>query len=104
MWRCGHLTAPEIQNFKNILEEEDDYKIEVNMPGYTSCFLDKSRAMSFAWENASTSHQKVVVNIKIKNEYGAYFLDAGAYDHEQEVLLGNRSCYYVESVEEIKEN
>ena len=92
------MTAPEIQNFKNNIGEE------VCVPGYTSWLLDKSRAMSFAWEDATTGHQKVVVHINWKTPYNAYFLDAGAYDHEQEILLVDGANLIVESVEEIKED
>ena len=90
------MTALEIQNLTNEIG-----KI-VYLPGYTSCFLDKNKALTFAWEDAATGHQKVVVHIKWKNAIGAYFLDAGAYDHEQEVLLSNGIYIIVESVEEIK--
>ena len=93
------MTGLEIQNFKNMVGSP------AIIPGHISCFLDKSRAMLFAWENASTGHQKVVVHIKSRGIYGeACFLDAGSYDHEQEVLL--KGCgygYVLESVEEIKE-
>ena len=60
--------------------------------------------MSFAWEDASTGHQKVVVHIKWKKDNHAYFLDAGAYDHENEVLLGYGLGIIFESVEEIKKD
>ena len=59
--------------------------------------------MSFAWDDPTTGHQKVVVHIKWREKQGAYFLDAGAYDHEQEVLLSSL-LILVESVEEIKED
>ena len=65
LWRCGAMTASEIQNLKNKIGER------VYLPGYTSCCLDKSRAMSFAWEDETTGHQKVFVHIKWKDEYCA---------------------------------
>ena len=37
------------------------------------------------------------------NTRGAYFLDAGPYDHEQEVLFSYYDCLRVKSVEEIKD-
>ena len=86
------MTANEIQKIKNIAG------LRVTFPGFISCLLDKSRAMSFAWENATTGHKKVVVHIKWKYKHSHYFLDAGAYDHEQEVLLMNGVGLFIESV------
>ena len=99
LWRCGGMTAPEIQNLRNEVGKRYFY-----LPGYISCYLDKSRAMSFAWEDVTTGHQKVVVHIKWNFRGAVYFLDAGAYDHEQEVLLKNGIEFVVESVEDIKED
>ena len=64
--------------------EEGDY---IRMHGFSSCSLDKSLATSFAWENAATGHSKVLFHIKYNVNAGAYFLDAGAYNYEKEVLL-----------------
>ena len=92
------MNASEIQNLTNMVGKK------VRLPGYTSCLLDKSRAMLFAWEDANSGHQKVVVHIKWKYRHSLYFFDAGAYDHEQEVVLTNGVHISVESVEEIKED
>ena len=94
------MTALQIQNFKN---KVDEGRGMVNFPGYVSCFLDKRRAMQFAWEDASTGHQKVMIHYKWNHTFNAYFLDAGAYDHEQEVLL-IAQYIEIESVKEIKED
>ena len=76
----------------------------ITLHGFTSCSLERNTAMSFAWEDASTGHQKVLFHIKWKNEYFAYFLDAGAFDHEKEVLLYDGAYLLVESVEQIKKD
>ena len=57
--------------------------------GFTSCSLDKSMASSFAWENVETGHSKVLFHIKYNLNVSAYYLDAGAYDYEKEVLLAD---------------
>ena len=76
----------------------------IKLHGYTSCSLDRNAAMSFAWENKSTGHQKVLFHIKWKSSFDAYFLDAGAFDHEKEVLLFDGVRFLVESVEKIKQD
>ena len=57
--------------------------------------------MSFAWQDATTGHKKVVIRIEWQDYEKAYYLDAGAYDHEKEVLLDHRYYLYVRSVEEV---
>ena len=76
----------------------------ITLHGFTSCSLERSSAMSFAWEDKSTGHQKVLFHIKWKNRCHAYFLDAGAFDHEKEVLLNDWTKLLVESVEQIKQD
>ena len=43
--------------------------------------------MKFMWENQESGHHKVLFHIVNNHCYGHYFLNAGAYDHEEEVLL-----------------
>ena len=45
----------------------------------------------------------MLFHIKWDREYDNYFLDGGAYDYEQEVLLFDGAMLKVESVAEIKE-
>ena len=73
------MTAAEIKEY-----QETNY---ITLHGYTSCSLAKNVALSFAWENPKSGHQKVLFHIQWKNNWDAYFLNAGAYDHEEEVLL-----------------
>ena len=75
----------------------------ISLHGYTSCSLDKSVAMSFAWENQETGHSKVLIRIKYYLNAESYFIDTGAYDHEKEVLLVDGTSLYVVSVEKIKD-
>ena len=46
----------------------------------------------------------MLFHIKWIGKYNNYFLDGGAYDYEQEVLLNDGITLIVESVAEIKED
>ena len=46
----------------------------------------------------------MLFHIKWIGKYNNYFLDGGAYDYEQEVLLIDSVWLYVDSVAEIKED
>ena len=102
------MTADEIQEYrekigkkeKNHLGYEQDAMVTLH--GYTSTSLQKSIALNFAWEEPKTGHQKVLFHIKWLDVFSAYFLDAGAFDHEEEVLISDGAKLLVESVEEIK--
>ena len=73
----------------------------IRLHGFTSCSLKKSNALSFAWENPQTGHSKVLFHIKWNRRIDAYFLDSGAYDFEEEVLLRDGTSLYVESVQKV---
>lgn len=75
----------------------------VCLHGFTSCSLDRSTALTFAWENKVTGHSKVLILIKFLSNAGSYFVDTGAYDHEKEVLLQDGTALKVVAVEEIKD-
>ena len=80
---------------------KNDY---IRLFGYTSCSLARSQALNFAWEKPETGHTKVLFHIKWNWPLQNYFLDGGAYDYEQEVLLYDGVELKVESVAEIKED
>jgi len=75
----------------------------IQLLGYTSTSLDKNLALTFAWQNQHSGHHKVLFHIKWNSKYGFayYYLNAGAYDHEKEVLLLDGVLLTVESVEEV---
>ena len=68
------------------------------MFGYTSTSLNKDIAENFAWENEKTGQKKVIFHIKWNSLNYHYFLNAGAYDYENEVLLVDGVELIVESV------
>ena len=97
------MTAEEINQYKEMIgKKEVGGDAKVTLHGYTSTSLQKSIALTFAWEEPKTGHQKVLFHFKWMKKSDAYFLDAGAFDHEKEVLLYDGAKLIVESVEEIK--
>ena len=74
----------------------------ISLFGYTSCSLDKSTALGFAWENSESAHTKVLFHIEYNHHVYQYFLNAGAYDHEEEVLLADGARVEVTKVEQVK--
>jgi len=74
---------------------------EIQLFGYTSTTLDKNAALKFAWQNKDSGHHKVLFHIKWNCGVYYYYLNAGAYDHEKEVLLVDGVYLIVESVEEV---
>jgi hypothetical protein len=98
LYRGGGMTLAEIKDYK------DNTGKWITLFGYTSCSLKKNTAMSFMWENASSGHQKVLFHINWNRSGWHYFLNAGAYDHEEEVLLMDGTPIDVTSVEEISDD
>ena len=97
------MTEQEIQEFqKNVgaKDEDGDYKW-IQLFGYTSTSTSRDQAMSFAWENKTTGHSKVLFQINWDNKVEHYFLNAGAYDYEQEIVLYDSVCLCVLEVREI---
>ena len=75
---------------------------EIRLFGYTSTSVDKDVALKFAWKNKDSGHHKVLFHIKWNSDgYDYYYLNAGAYDHEKEVLLKDGVPLRVESVEPV---
>ena len=104
------MTLDEIKDYKdNVYDPKKDYKDdendgEINLFGYTSCSLKKDAAMKFMWENQDSGHHKVLFHIINNYNICHYFLNAGAYDHEEEVLLMDGIRAKITSVEEVKDS
>jgi len=100
------MTLAEIKEYKDVIDavdsdgEEDNF---IHLFGYTSCSLDRNAAEKFAWDNANSGHHKVLFNIKWNYSYYNYYMNAGAYDHEEEVLLMDGVDVKVKSVEDIND-
>ena len=97
LWRGGGMTEAEIYEFLQMVGLEDDDGL-IMLHGYTSCSLSKNIAMSFAWENSNSGHKKVLFHFKWKSDWNAFYMNAGAYDYEKEVLLYDGTRVMVDSV------
>ena len=76
----------------------EEWNAVIQLFGYTTCSLKMDEALSFAWENLNSGHHKVLFEIQWNKKLEHYFLNAGAYDHEQEVLLFDGTKLQVEDV------
>jgi len=90
------LTLEEIKDYRNNINEE------IRLFGYSSFSLKKEIALGFAWENKLSGHNKVLFHIKYNFHGWQYFLDSGAYDYEEEVLLMDGIKVKVLKIEEVK--
>ena len=102
------MTLQEIKEFIEMAGKDNEYDEEdelipgyIQLFGYTSTSIDKEAATKFAWENEKTGHQKVLFQIKWECTGSHFFLNAGAYDEEQEVLLMDGVELFVHSVEDV---
>ncbi len=91
------MTAAEIKDYVDNIGKGDVYLF-----GYSSCSLSESTALSFAWDNKDSGHSKVLLHFDWKTPFSNYFLNAGAYDHEEEVLIFDGAYVKVIAVSEIK--
>lgn len=92
LYRGAGMTAAEIKQYK---DATGGY---IRLFGYTSTSLSKNTAEGYAWENQDTGHHKVLFHIKWSIGFWHYFLDAGAYDFEEEILLVDGAQLTVSSV------
>ena len=94
------MTDEEIQGY---VDAKGD---KIQLYGFTSTTLNKDIAMKFAWENKDTNppKKKVVFNIKWNMPGSHYYLDAGAFDYEEEILLMDGVTLQVVEVQDIQEN
>lgn len=60
--------------------------------------------MKFMWDNQDSGHHKVLFHVKWKSIYDHYYMNAGAYDHEEEVLLYDGVTLVVIDVSEEKDD
>ena len=75
------MTTEEVQEFI------DNYCQKIRLFGFTSTSQVESVAKNFAWDNTESGHHKVVFEIHYEDNWGKYYLNGGAYDYEEEVLI-----------------
>ena len=90
------MTNKEIQEFKSNVG-----KRRIQLFGCTSTSTSKDQAKSFAWESKTTGHHKVLFQINWDDQFFHYYLNAGAYDYEQEIVLEDAASLFVLEVKEI---
>ena len=74
---------------------------QIQFYGCTSTSTNQDTALTFAKDDAEAGRHKVLFQIIWKREEQHYFLNAGAYDYEQEVLLEDGVELYVHEVKDI---
>ena len=90
------MTDDEIKEFQSHVGGD-----RIQLFGYTSTSTSYNQAMSFAWQDGTTGHKKVLFQIHWNNPLNHYYLDAGAYDYEQEIVLRDGVHLFVFEVIEI---
>ena len=98
LYRGAGMTDQEIKEYQDAVGKW------IRLFGYTSTSLSKNEAEGFAWENKHSGHHKVLFHIKWDGVSNHYYLNAGAYDHEQEILLVDGVRMIVISVEDAKDS
>ena len=90
------MTDDEIKEFQSHVGAD-----RIQLFGYTSTSTSYNQAMSFAWQDDTTGHKKVLFQIHWDDECDHYYLDGGAYDYEQEIVLYDSISLYVIEVRDI---
>ena len=90
------MTEEEIQEFNSYVGRDN-----IQLFGFTSTSTSKDQAMSFAWEDNTTGKSKVLFQINWACDTHHYFLNAGLYDYEQEIVLLDGAPLFVLEVREI---
>ena len=90
------MTDKEIQEFQSHVGKK-----WIRLFGYTSTSTSQQQAKTFAWQNHTTGHTKVLFQIEWDDKYWHYYLNAGAYDYEQEIVLCDSAPVFVREVREI---
>ena len=90
------MTDDEIKEFASHVGKDS-----IQLFGYTSTSSSQQQAKTFAWQNETTGHSKVLFQIEWDDKDRHYYLNAGAYDYEQEIVLYDSTRVYVREVREI---
>ena len=64
----------------------------------------ESVALGFAWQDKHSGHSKVLFHLVWSAYLSHYYLNAGAYDYEEEVILQDGTFADVVSVKAIKDS
>ena len=82
-FRGSSLTEPDLQDYRNLAKTNGI----MCLFGYTSTSRTRSVAESFAYSNEYTKTKRVCFHIHWEDAYHHFFMNAGAFNDEEEILL-----------------
>ena len=88
------MTEPSIEEYRQLAKDLGDMRLY----GYTSTSRNKLQAEKFAFSNENSGIKKVVYHIHWESAEEHYFMNNGANDHEEEILLMDGASFEVLSV------
>ena len=93
-FRGSGLTEADIQDYRNLSKTLGNMRLF----GYTSTSRTRSVAESFAYSNEHSKTNRVCFHIHWENATQHYFMNAGAFADEEEILLTDGAAFDVLSV------
>ena len=88
------MTEPEIEEYRALAKVLGHMRLY----GYTSTSRKLNEAEKFAFANEHAEIKRVVFHIHWNAVNDHYFMNAGAFDHEEEILLADGVQFVVLSV------
>ena len=83
LYRGSGLIESDIEKYRLLAKNNDVMRLF----GYTSTSRNCNQAESFAFSNKDSGIKRVVFHIHWQDHYNHYFMNHGAFDHEEEILL-----------------
>jgi hypothetical protein len=68
--------------------------------GFTSTLLNREKAESFSFEDDDSGKKMVLLVLMWRRKFSYYYMNMGAFPHEDEVILYDGSRFEVLSVDE----
>lgn len=97
LYRGSGLTEADIQKYRQLAKNGHPNNA-MSLFGYTSTSRNRSQAESFAFSNKDSGIKRVVFHIHWEDAQQHYFMNSGAFDHEEEILLADGTEFGVLSV------
>ena len=85
LYRGSGLTQPDIEAYRNLSKDMG----RMRLFGYTSTSRFRSAAESFAFSNEHSKTKRVCFHIHWEDAESHFFMNAGAFEHEEEILLAD---------------
>ena len=93
-YRGTGMTEPQIEEYRQLAKDGD----KMRLYGWTATSRKLNEAQKFAFSNEYTCAKRVAFHIHWASTGDHYFMNAGAFDHEEEILLSDGSSFIVLSV------